>query len=73
MTPGSIAAKMYGCICSEAENNFGIGCTPILDINQKFTVAVCCPIHGAPRWTIPHVEQNNAGLVTAMVYGKMSK
>jgi hypothetical protein len=74
MTPGSPAARMYNCICPEIENNFGLGNSPVLDTNQKFIITISCPVHGMSRWHVNEISPlNDAGNVTSLVYGKMSR
>ena len=49
MTPGSLAAKAHGCVCSEELNLYGHGVQSVIDRRfcQVYFVADKCPLHGA--------------------------
>ncbi len=52
--PGSNSAVSLGCSCSQAGNNFGVGCTE--NGRYIFLVDSKCPLHGIIAW-----ERANAG------------
>jgi hypothetical protein len=44
--PGSLGAVRRGCICPEAENNFGRGRTKHGVLEPSFATDPECPLHG---------------------------